>query len=245
MTPLLAIFRREIAAYGATPMGAALITVFLIANASCAFYLGRLLESDDASLAISFAFHPWLYLFLMPALAMRLFAEERERGTFELLMTLPLRLSHIVLAKFLAAWAMAALALLLTTPLWATVAYLGDPDHGVIAAGYAASFLLAGAYLSISLAVSVLTKSQTVAFIGAVLLCFLFSIGGEEAARSALAALFGDKVSQIAATMSFTIHFDAIAKGFLDLSDILFFLSHIAFWLIAATRLADLVRQTS
>ena len=245
MNPLIAVYRRELAAYAATPMGAALLVVFLLAHAACAFYLGRILESDDASLAIAFAFHPWLYLFFMPALAMRLFAEERESGTFELLATLPIPLSHIVLAKFLAAWTMAVLALILTAPLWATISYLGEPDHGTVLAGYLASLLLAGAYLALSLAVSVLAKSQITAFIAALLLCFLFSITGDEAARGALAIIFGDAFSQITAQISFIIHFDAIVKGALHLSDLLFFLSHIAFWLIAATKLADLARQTS
>ena len=245
MTAFLAIFRREIASYFQTPIALVFIIVFLLANGFCVFYLGGFMEREEADLAVFFAFHPWLYLIFIPAVAMRLFAEERAGGTLELLLSLPLSPYHIVLGKFFAAWLFTLLALILTTPIWMTVSYLGDPDHGVILAGYLGSALMAGAYLSIALSVSVLTKNQVIAFIGAALLCFLLSAGGSEALRGILSPMAHESLLQILASSSFLTHFEAILKGVLNPSDLLFFLSHILFWLVAATLFVDLIRRSA
>src|ERR671932_2667088 len=158
------IFRRELASYFATPLAYVFIVIFLVMAGALTFFMGGFFERNQADLQPFFTFHPWLYLVLIPALSMRLWAEERRSGTIELFLTLPIRLSEAVIGKFLAAWCFAGIALLLTFPLWITVNVLGDPDNGVILAGYLGCLLVAGAYLALGAAVSALTKNQVVAF---------------------------------------------------------------------------------
>ena len=178
MRPALLVFRRELAAYFATPVAAVFLIVFLALNAGMTFLVSGFFERGQADLSGFFMWHPWLYLVLMPAIAMRLWAEERRSGTIELLMTLPVGLAQVVIGKWLAAWAFAALALALTTPLWITVNVLGSPDNGVILASYIGSWLMAGAFLALSAAISGLTKSQVLAFIAATATSFLFVMAG-------------------------------------------------------------------
>src|ERR1700691_6236518 len=178
MKELIAVFKREFAAYFATPLAYVFIVIFLFAMGAFTFYIGHFFENGSADLQVFFGFHPWLYLFLVPALAMRLWAEERRSGTMELLLTLPVPLWATVLGKFLAAWAFAGLALLLTFPIWITVNYLGQPDNGVIVASYIGSFLMAGAYLAIGACISASTNNQVIAFVVSVVVCFLFTISG-------------------------------------------------------------------
>ena len=154
MRPTLLVFRRELAAYFATPLAFVFLIIFLITMGAFTFYVGHFYENGIADLSSFFGYHPWLYLLLMPALAMRLWAEERRGGTLELLLTLPVTVWDAVLGKFLAAWAFAGIALILTFPIWVTVNYLGDPDNGVILAAYVGSFLMAGAYLAIGSAIA-------------------------------------------------------------------------------------------
>ncbi|WP_338108959.1 ABC transporter permease [Pseudofulvimonas gallinarii] len=155
------IFRRELAGYFATPVAYVFIAIFLILASAMCFYMGGFFERGQADLAAFFAFHPWLYLFLVPAVAMRLWAEERKSGTIELLLTLPVTTWQAVLGKFLAAWAFIGIALLLTFPVWITVNYLGDPDNGAIVAGYIGSLLMAGAFLAIGSCLSAATRTRS------------------------------------------------------------------------------------
>jgi ABC-2 type transport system permease protein len=178
MKYVLPIFKREFAAYFATPLAYVFIVIFLLAMGAFTFYVGRFFDNGVADLSVFFGYHPWLYLFLVPAIAMRLWAEERRTGTMELLLTLPVPLWATVTGKYLAAWAFIAVALALTFPIWLTVNYLGNPDNGVIAASYLGSLLMAGAYLAIGACMSATTGNQVIAFIVTVVVCFLFAIAG-------------------------------------------------------------------
>ena len=172
------IFKREFASYFATPLAYVFIVIFLFAMGAFTFYIGHFYENGVADLTVFFGYHPWLYLFLVPAIAMRLWAEERRSGTMELLLTLPVPLWATVLGKYLAAWAFAGVALALTFPIWITVNYLGHPDNGVILACYIGSFLMAGGYLAIGACISAATNNQVIAFVVSVVVCFLFTISG-------------------------------------------------------------------
>src|SRR5271154_5209898 len=173
-----AVFKREFAAYFATPLAYVFIVIFLFAMGSFTFYIGHFYENGVADLGVFFGYHPWLYLFLVPAIAMRLWAEERRTGTMELLLTLPVPVWATVAGKYLAAWAFTGVALLLTFPIWLTVNYLGNPDNGVILASYLGSFLVAGGYLAIGACISASTNNQVIAFVVSVVVCFLFTISG-------------------------------------------------------------------
>ncbi len=240
MSPTVAVFRRELAGYFATPVAYVFIVIFLALAGALTFYLGNLFERGQADLQPFFSFHPWLYLFLVPAVSMRLWAEERKSGTIELLLTLPVTLSQAVLGKFLAAWAFIGIALALTFPMWITVNYLGDPDNGVILAGYLGSWLMAGAFLAVGICLSATTRNQVVAFILTVLVCFLLMLAGFPLVLNAFSGwapqVFVDAIAQL----SFLTHFAAIAKGVLDLRDIVFFLLTIAAWLAACAVVLEL-----
>jgi ABC-2 type transport system permease protein len=173
MHSIATIFRREMASYFATPVAYVFIVIFLALNGVMTFYVGGFFERNQADLVAFFSFHPWLYLFLIPALSMRLWAEERRTGTIELSMTLPLTATQIVVGKFLAAWAFTGIALALTFPIWLTVNFLGDPDNGAILAAYLGSLLMAGGFLAVGSFVSALTKNQVIAFVLSATLCFL------------------------------------------------------------------------
>src|SRR5712692_3391439 len=178
MRRIFAIFRRELVGYFATPLAYVFIVIFLVLAGVLTFFVGNFFERGQADLQAFFTFHPWLYLVLIPALSMRLWAEERKTGTIELFLTLPIRLSEAVLGKFLAAWCFAGIALALTFPFWLTVDFLGEPDHGVILAGYLGSWLMAGAILAIGAAVSATTKNQVIAFVVTVALVFVLIAAG-------------------------------------------------------------------
>src|SRR6202167_1941279 len=165
MSSIWPIFKREFAAYFATPLAYVFIVIFLFAMGAFTFYIGHFFENGTADLQVFFGFHPWLYLFLVPAISMRLWAEERRSGTMELLLTLPLRLSATVIGKYLAAWAFTGVALLLTFPIWITVNFLGSPDNGVILASYIGSFLMAGGYLAIGSGVLATTRHPVIPFV--------------------------------------------------------------------------------
>jgi len=227
------IAKREFAAYFATPLAGVFLTIFVAATGAFAFYIGGFFDRGQANLYSFFAYHPWLYLLLVPAVAMRLWAEERKSGTIELLMTLPISPWEAILGKFAAAWAFIGLALVLTFPMWITVNVLGDPDNGIILTSYIGSFLMAGAFLAIGSFVSALTKNQVIAFILATTICFLFVMSGMELVQNALRAWAPGFVAQAIASMSFLTHFEQITRGVLDLNTIIFFLSLIAFALFA------------
>jgi ABC-2 type transport system permease protein len=240
MSQLAVVFKRELASYFATPLAYVFLLIFLVLAGVFTFYLGSFFEGGQASLAPFFNFHPWLYLFLVPAIAMRLWAEERKSGTIELLMTLPITRFDVVTGKFLAAWVFAGLALLLTFPMVLTVNYLGEPDNGAILTGYIGSWLLAGAYLAIGSCMSALAKNQVIAFILAVSLCFLFIVSGFPMVLDAFSAWAPQWLLDAVASLSFLTRFDAISKGVIDLRDLLYFLTLIAAWLAATAVVIDL-----
>ena len=240
MKQLPVIFKRELASYFSTPLAYVFILIFLVLSGVFTFYLGGFFESNQASLAPFFNFHPWLYLFLVPAIAMRLWAEERKSGSIEHLMTLPVTRFEAVAGKFLAAWSFAGLALLLTFPMVITVNYLGEPDNGAIITGYLGSWLLAGAYLAVGSCMSALAKNQVIAFILAVAACFLFIVSGFPMLLDAFSGWAPQWLIDAVASLSFLIRFEAISKGVIDLRDLLYFLSFIVAWLAATALVVDL-----
>lgn len=240
MNPIRAIFRRELASYFATPVAYVFIVIFLVLAGAFTFYLGGFYERGQADLQPFFNFHPWLYLFLVPAISMRLWSEERKSGTIELLLTLPVTMWQAVVGKFLAAWAFLCIALMLTFPIWLTVNYLGDPDNGVILASYVGSALMAGAFLAIGACLSATTRNQVIAFILTVVVCFVLLLAGFPLVLESIRAIFPQGIVDAVANLSFLTHFVAIAKGVIDLRDVLFFLFTIVFWLLACALVIDL-----
>lgn len=233
MSGLGKVWRRELMAYFATPLAYIFIIIFLFLTGLTTFYLGNFFESGEASLKNFFLFHPWLYLFLIPALSMRLWAEESRSGTLELLLTLPAPLWAVVLGKYLAAWSFAIVALALTFPVWITVNYLGHPDNGVIAASYIGSAVMAGAYMAIGATISATTRNQVIAFVITVVVCFMFTVSGLPMVLDFFAAWTPQSLLQAIASFSFLTHFDAITNGVIDLRDLVFFASLIGAWLFA------------
>ena len=244
MKNILAIFKRELRAYFATPVAYVFIVIFLFLTGIFTFYLGGFYERGQADLEPFFRFHPWLYLFLIPAISMRLWSEERKSGTIELLMTLPVTLWETVLGKFLAAWCFTAIALALTFPMWVTVNYLGDPDNTVIAFGYLGSLLMAGGFLAIGSCISALTKNQVIAFVISVVICFLMILSGYAIVLDFFRAWAPQALVDAISSFSFLTHFDSIKKGVIDARDVLYFGTLIAFWLYANT-LAIQVKKAS
>src|ERR1700719_2478226 len=212
MHSTLVIFRRELQSYFATPLAYVFIVIFLAMAGALAFFLGNFFDRGQADLQPFFTFHPWLYLVLIPALAMRLWAEERKSGTIELFLTLPISMSAAVLGKLLASWAFAGIALMLTFPFWITVNYLGRPDNGVIIASYIGSFLMAGAFLAISAAISATTNNQVIAFVVSVLVCFLFTISGAPLVLDSFQNWAPIVLVNTISSFSFLTHFQAISS---------------------------------
>jgi ABC-2 type transport system permease protein len=235
------LFRREFASYFATPLAFVFIVIFLLLTGVFAFYLGGFFDRGQADLMPFFNYHPWLYLFLIPALSMRLWAEERKSGTIELLMTLPVTLWQAVIGKFLAAWAFAAVALALTFPMWITVNYLGDPDNGTIAAAYIGSLLMAGGFLAIGACISAATRNQVIAFILTAVVClFFFLLSGFAPVLNLFDGILPQTLIDAIASLSFLTHFGSIAKGVIDLRDLLYFGTLIVAWLIANAIVLDM-----
>ena len=235
------IAMRELRSYFATPLAYVFIVIFLALMGTFTFYLGGFYERGQADLAPFFNFHPWLYLFLVPAISMRLWAEERKSGTIELLMTLPVTMGQAVLGKFLAAWCFTALALALTFPVWITVNYLGDPDNGVIVTAYLGSLFMAGAFLAIGACISAANKNQVVAFIISVVICFLFLLSGFPLVLDAFSWAPQALIDAVAG-LSFLTHFNSLSKGVLDLRDVLYFVLVIAIWLYANTIVLNMTK---
>ena len=218
-----ALFKRELQSYFSTPVAYVFIVIYLVLMGTFTFYLGRFFERGQADLSAFFSFHPWLYLFLVPAISMRLWAEERKTGSIELLMTMPITAWQAVLGKYLAAWTFIGIALLLTFPIWITVNYLGNPDNGVILAGYIGSFLMAGGFLAIGSCLSATTRNQVIAFVITVATCFGFLLSGFPMVLD----LFSSWAPQILvdgiASLSFLTHFANISKGVIDFRDLIYF----------------------
>ncbi|MCA1779708.1 MAG: ABC transporter permease subunit [Xanthomonadaceae bacterium] len=230
---LSVILKRELASYFATPVAYVFIVIFLLMAGAFTFYLGNFYEREIADLQPFFQFHPWLYLFLVPAIGMRLWAEERKYGTIELLLTLPITAGEAVLAKFLAAWLFVGLALVLTFPIWLTVNLLGNPDNGVVLTGYLGSWLMAGGFLAISACLSAVTRNQVVAFILSVVVCFGFLLSGLPMILDAFRGWLPQAVVDAIANLSFLSHFNSISRGVIDARDLVYFLLVIGFWLVA------------
>ncbi len=240
MRNILSIFKRELRGYFATPVAYVFIVIFLFLTGIFTFYIGGFFERGQADLEPFFRFHPWLYLFLIPAISMRLWSEERKSGTIELLMTLPVTLGEAVLGKFLAAWCFTAIALALTFPMWITVNYLGNPDNTVILFGYLGSLLMAGGFLAIGSCISALTKNQVIAFVVSVVICFLIILSGYPIVLDFFRAWAPQAVVDAISSFSFLTHFDSIKKGVIDARDVLYFGTLIAFWLYANTLVIDM-----
>ena len=234
------IFRRELASYFATPLAYVFIVIFLVMAGTLTFFLGNFFERGQADLQPFFSFHPWLYLVLIPALAMRLWSDERKSGTIELFLTLPISMTAAVLGKFLAAWAFAGIALALTFPFWITVNYLGSPDNGVVLASYIGSFLMAGSFLAVGACISALTKNQVISFVLTAAVCFFFTVAGSSVVLGFLQGWAPEPVIRTIASFSFLTHFSAIVRGVIDLRDAIYFASVIGLFLFANAILVDL-----
>jgi len=238
MSTVWVILRRELQGYFATPLAYIFIAAFLGLAGLFTFQLGMFYEARQANLSAFFAWHPWLYLFLVPAISMRLWAEERRSGTIELLFTLPISRGQAVAGKFLAGWTLLALALALTFPLVITVNVLGDPDGGQIAAGYLGSVLMAGAYLAIGCCMSALTRNQVISFVLSVVVCFLFMLAGFPAVLEFFSAGPGWLVQAIT-SLSFLSHFESVQRGVIELRNLVFFASMTIIWLLACAVVLD------
>ena len=232
------VARRELAGYFATPVAYVFIVIFLMLAGALTFTLGGFFQRGQADLGPFFNFVPWLFLFLVPALTMRLWAEERRLGTIELLLTLPLPQWQAVVGKFLAAWAFCAIALALTFPLVLTVNYLGRPDNGVILAGYAGCLLVAGAYLSVGAAMSAMTKNQVIAFVLAVAVCFLFAAAGSPVVTEFLSKRI-PLLAEVARGLSITERLNSLTRGVIALRDVVFFGSFMGFFLFVNAVVID------
>src|SRR5215510_8873627 len=240
MRNVLTIFRRELAGYFATPLAYVFIVIFLVMAGVFTFFVGNFFERGQADLQSFFTFHPWLYIVLIPALAMRLWAEERRNGTIELFLTLPIRMTEAVLGKFLAAWCFAGIALALTFPFWITVNFLGRPDNGVILASYTGSWLMAGAMLAVGACISAMTKNQVIAFVVTAALVFVLTASGSPIVLGSFQDWAPEWLTHGVAQMSFLGHFSAITRGVIDLRDLIYFLSIIIAFLAANAILIDL-----
>ncbi len=222
------IVKREFRAYFSTPIALVFLVVFLVLSGFFTFKMGGFFERGQADLRAFFAWHPWLYLFIVPALSMRLWAEEKRTGTIELLLTLPIRLSEALLGKFLAAWAFIGFSLFMTFPIVLTVGYLGEPDYGVIWAGYLGSLLMAGSFLAVGMAISSMTKNQIISFVVSVSVCLFLILLGFEPLVSSFYQVLPDWFSRHLLNLSIPYHFESIQRGVVDAADVIYFLSLIA-----------------
>jgi ABC-2 type transport system permease protein len=239
MNNIKAIFKREFSGYFSTPIAYVFIVIFLFLTGAFTFYIGGFYERNQADLEPFFRFHPWLYLLLIPAIAMRLWSEERKSGTIELIMTLPVPVYQVVIGKFLAAWCFTTVAVILTFPVWITVNYLGSPDNTVILASYIGSLLMAGGFLAIGSCVSALSKSQVIAFVISLVISFLFLVSGFPLVLDFFSGWAPQAVVDAIASFSFLTHFESIKKGVIDLRDIIYFTALISFWLYANVVIID------
>lgn len=225
------IMKRELAGYFTSPIAYVFLVIFLLLTGFFTFTIGNFFERGEASLVSFFTWHPWLYLFLVPAAGMRLWSEERRLGTMELLLTMPITSWQAIVGKFLASWLFLALALLLTFPVVLTVNYFGDPDNGIILSGYVGSLMLAGAYLAVSCMTSALTRNQVISFILSVMICLFLILAGYTPVTDLLTRFASPVVVDVIAAFSVMTHFEGFQRGVLDLRDVVFFASVIGFML--------------
>lgn len=234
------IFKRELAAYFLTPVAYVFIVIFLMLTGIFTFYLGSFYERGQADLTPFFGFHPWLYLFLIPAITMRLWSEERKLGTIELLMTLPISTHHAVLGKYFAALAFTTIALVMTFPIWITVNYLGEPDNGVILASYLGSLLMAGGFLAIGSFISAISKNQVISFVISAVVCLLFILAGFPVVINVLRDWAPELLVNTISSFSFLTNYQSIMRGVIDMRNIVYFISVVACFLMANMILIDL-----
>ena len=233
MKPIITIARRELSGYFASPVAFVFIVIFLLLSGFFTFMVAGFFDRGQANLDSFFAWHPWLYLFLVPAVGMRMWSEERRLGTIELLLTMPVTPWQAIVGKFIAAWAVIGLALALTFPVWITVNYLGNPDNGVIFASYLGSFLMGGAYLAITAMTSAMTRNQVISFILSVMICLFLILAGYTPVTDLLTRWANPVVVQAIAAFSVMTHFEGFQRGVLDTRDVIFFASVIGFALFA------------
>ena len=224
-----AITKRELGGYFTSPVAYVFLVIFLLLTGFFTFTVGNFFERGEASLVSFFTWHPWLYLFLVPAAGMRLWSEERRLGTLELLLTMPVTIWQAIVGKFLASWLFLTLALVLTFPVWITVNWLGNPDNGVIVAGYVGSVMLAGTYLAISCMTSAMTRNQVISFIVSVILCLFLILAGYTPVTDLLVKWANPVLVQTIASFSVMTHFESFQRGVIDLRDVMFFASMIGF----------------
>lgn len=227
------VFKREFLGYFRSPVAYVFLVIFLLASVGLAFFAGGFFRAGIASLDSYFVYHPWLFLFLVPAAGMRLWSEEKRSGTVELLFTLPVTTLDAVIAKFLAAWAFLTAAILLSFPMAITIAYLGSPDWGVVVSSYLGSILMAGGYLGVTALMSSLTKNQVISFVLSVFVCFIITLLGTSMFSDFLTGFlhFPVPLADVVSNFSFLTHFDGFTKGIIDPKDVVFFLSLIGFTL--------------
>lgn len=242
MSPVNAVMRRELRSFFVTPMAWVFLVIFLVLAGILTFYTGDFYERGQADLQPFFVMHPWLYLILVPAVTMRMWAEEAKGGTLELLLTLPVTLWQAMLGKFFAAWLFIGMALALTFPIWLTVNYLGSPDNGAIFAGYLGSWLMAGSFVAIGACLSALTRSQVVAFVLTAVVCVLLILAGQPQVMDFFSGALPRRLVNALAYLSMLRHFEAIARGVLDLRDLAYFLLSTLGWLVAGVLLLELKR---
>lgn len=229
----LTIAKRELKSYFESPVAYVFLVVFLMLTGFLTFSVSHYYENGEADLRPFFFWHPWVYLILVPAAAMRLWAEERRAGTIELLLTLPLTMAQAIVGKFIAAWLFLGLALALTFPIVLTTMYLGSPDLGVVACGYAGSFLMAGAYLAVGSLTSALTRNQVISFVLSVVVCLFLVLAGWPPVVDTLVKWAHPAIVQTVASFSVMPHFESMQRGVLDARDVSYYVSVIAFMLFA------------
>lgn len=233
MHNIIILFNRELKNYFITPIAYVFIAIFLLMNGIFTFYVGSFFQRGIADLVPFFSAHPWIYMIFIPAITMRLWAEEKKQGTIELLFTLPITGLQAVVAKLLAAWCFIIISLALTFPLFLAVNYLGNPDNGVILAGYLGSILMAGAFIAIGACISAATSNQVVAFVGSFLVCLLFNVTGFPMVIDYLSKILPLQVVEVIQNFSFVTNFDVIIKGLIDAKVLTYFVSVILSWMAA------------
>lgn len=228
-----AVYKRELFSYFSSSIAYVFLVIFLLLQGFFTFYVSKLFEAGQADLRLFFDWHPWIFLFLVPAVSMRLWSDERRLGTMELLLTLPVTLTEVITAKFLAAWSFLILSLFLTFPVVLTVMYLGNPDLSAVFCGYIGSILMAGAFLAVGLFTSALTRSQVISFVLAVTVCLFFVLAGYPPVIDTMTAWAPGWLTAMVAHLSFLTHFNAFARGILDFRDVLYYVSVMVFMLTA------------
>ena len=235
MKSIWTITKRELAGYFNSPVAYVFLVIFLLMTGAFTFLIGQFMDRNQATLQPFFMWHPWIYLFLVPAVGMRLWSEERRQGTMELLLTLPISLWHCIIGKFLASWIFLTLALVMTFPIWITVNYLGDPDDSIIVASYIGSFFLAGAYLSITSMTSAFTRNQVISFILSVVICLFLVLCGWPPVTDVVETLAPRSIVEFVAAFSVMPSIEQFNNGQIDSRAVIYFLSVIGFPLFATS----------